>query len=122
MPETKQKRQTQSFLEGALILVLATVIVKIIGAIFKIPIGNLLEEVGFSYFSIAYQIFQPLYSLAMAGLPVAVARMVSEQATLGNFKEVKKILRISTAAFTVTGGVASIIMLASARAYSEKIS
>ena len=121
MPETKQKRQIQSFLEGALILVLATVIVKIIGAIFKIPIGNLLEEVGFSYFSIAYLIFQPLYSLAMAGLPVAVARMVAEQATLGNYKEVKKILRISTAAFTVTGGVASIIMLASAKVYSEKI-
>lgn len=121
MSNTKQKRQSQSFLEGALILVLATVIVKIIGAIFKIPIGNLLEEVGFSYFSIAYQIFQPLYSLAMAGLPVAVARMVSEQATLGNYKEVKKILRISTAAFTVTGGIASIIMLLSARVYSAKI-
>ena len=116
-----QKQEQQNFLQGALILVLATVIVKIIGAIFKIPIGNLLEEVGFSYFSIAYTIFQPLYSLAMAGLPVAVARMVSEQSTKGNFREVKKILRISTAAFTVTGGIASIIMLVSARVYSDKI-
>ena len=121
MPKLKQSNKSQSFMEGALILVLATVVVKVIGAIFKIPLGNLLEEEGFAYFNIAYGVFTPLYSLAMAGLPVAVARMVSENATKGNFREVKKILRVSTAAFTVTGGLASIIMLLGARVYSDKI-
>ena len=63
----KRARKTstsQSFLEGALILVAATVIVKVIGAIFKIPLGNLLGEEGFGYFSVAYNMFTPLYSLA----------------------------------------------------------
>lgn len=121
MPKLKQNRQSQSFMEGALILVFATLVVKVIGAIFKIPLGNLLEEEGFAYFNVAYGVFTPLYSLAMAGLPVAVARMVSENATKGNFREVKKILRVSTAAFTVSGGVASIIMLLGAHVYSNKI-
>lgn len=119
--KTSQKNDSQSFLEGALILVIATVVVKIVGAIFKIPIGRLLEEEGFAYFSVAYQIFTPLYSLAMAGLPVAVARMVSEQHTKGNFRDVRKILKVSTAAFTFTGAIGSIIMLASAWVYSNKI-
>ena len=118
--KTSQKNSSQSFLEGALILVVATVIVKVIGAIFKIPLGNLLKEEGFAYFSVAYNIFTPLYSLAMAGLPVAVARMVSEQYTKGNFRDVKKILRVSTAAFTITGAIGSIIMLASSWFYSNK--
>lgn len=117
----KKERTSQSFLEGALILVVATVIVKVIGAIFKIPLGNLLKEEGFGYFSVAYNMFTPLYSLAMAGLPVAVARMVSENATKGNYRDVKKILRISTAAFTVTGAVGTLIMLFGAGVYSEKI-
>lgn len=121
MHRSSQKRTSQSFLEGALILVFATLVVKVIGAIFKIPLGNLLGEEGFAYFSVAYNVFTPLYSLAMAGLPVAVARMVSENATKGNFREVRKILRVSTAAFTVTGGLASIIMLLSAKLYSDKI-
>lgn len=120
----KRARKTstsQSFLEGALILVAATVIVKVIGAIFKIPLGNLLGEEGFGYFSVAYNMFTPLYSLAMAGLPVAVARMVSASAAMGEYRDVRKILRISTAAFTVTGGLGSIIMLLGAGVYSEKI-
>ncbi len=117
----EKKKGGQSFLEGALILVLATLIVKGIGAIFKIPLGNLLEEEGFAYFSMAYNLFTPLYSLAMAGLPVAVARMVSEQATKKNYRNVRKILRVSTAAFTFTGALGSIIMLASAKFYSDKI-
>lgn len=121
MPKLKQNRQSQSFMEGALILVFATVVVKVIGAIFKIPLGNLLKEEGFAYFNVAYGVFTPLYSLAMAGLPVAVARMVSENATKKNFREVKKILRVSTAAFTVSGGLASIIMLLGAHVYSNKI-
>ena len=118
---TKQERSSQSFLEGALILVVATIIVKIIGVIFKIPIGRLLPTEGYGYFNIAYAMFTPLYSLSMAGLPVAVARMVSENATKGNYRDVKKILRISTAAFTITGAIGSLIMLFGARVYSEKI-
>jgi len=117
----KKESTSQSFLEGALILVVATVIVKVIGAIFKIPLGNLLAEEGFGYFSVAYNMFTPLYSLAMAGLPVAVARMVSANAAVGNYRDVKKILRISTAAFTVTGGLGTIIMLLGAGVYANKI-
>lgn len=111
----------QSFLEGALILVVATVVVKIIGAIFKIPISLLLSEEAFGYFSAAYTVFTPLYSLAMAGLPVAVARMVSESAAKGDYRDVKKILRVSTIAFSVTGGLGSIIMLSCAHFYSNTI-
>ena len=118
---TNEKRTSQSFLEGALILSLATIIVKLIGALFKIPLGNLLQEEGFAYFNVAYNIFTPLYSLAMAGLPVAVARIVSENATLEKYRDVRKILRISTAAFTVTGGICSFIMILGARVYSSKI-
>lgn len=114
-------KTSQNFLEGALILVVATLLVKGIGAIFKIPISILLSEEAFAYFSAAYTFFTPLYSLAMAGLPVAVARMVSESASKGDFRDVKRILKVSTAAFAVTGGLGSLIMLSCAYFYANTV-
>ena len=73
-----KKNTRQNFLHGAAILVGATAIVKVIGAIFKIPLGNLIGETGMGYFQTAYDLYLPIYSLAMAGLPVAVSKMVAE--------------------------------------------
>ena len=76
MAEEKSGARSQSLLSGAFILVVATVLVKVIGALFKIPLSMLIGEVGRGYFSTAYEIYTPLYSISMAGLPVAVSRLV----------------------------------------------
>jgi len=62
----------QNFLQGALILSIAAIIVKIIGAVYKIPLMNLIGGEGFGYYNTAYTIFTPLYTIATAGIPVAV--------------------------------------------------
>ena len=56
----KIKENSQSFAQGAVILMVSTVLAKIIGAIFKIPVSNLLGDEGFGYFSFAYDLFSPL--------------------------------------------------------------
>ncbi len=106
------KRKQQGFLQGAAILVASTVIVKIIGAIFKIPLSNLIGDLGFGYFSSAYDLFLPIYSLSMAGLPVAVSRMVAENIASKRYKESRKTFSIAKRAFLVTGLLGFIIMLA----------
>ncbi|MEG2038463.1 MAG: oligosaccharide flippase family protein, partial [Oscillospiraceae bacterium] len=116
MPKSEKK---QSFLQGAAILVASTVIVKAIGALFKIPLNNLLDGVGMAYFSSAYTIFNTLYALAVAGLPVAVAKLVSENVVLGRYRQVKQILRISRILFIVTGSVGFLVMLFGARPFAE---
>ena len=59
---------------GAAILLLTAVITKVIGALFKIPLASAacLGDIGFGYFSSAYDLFSPIYSLAVAGLPVTL--------------------------------------------------
>ena len=71
------ERKKQSLLTGAGVLAIATILVKLIGAVFKIPINNLLGTEGYGYFTGAYAVYTPLYAISMAGLPVAVAAMVS---------------------------------------------
>ena len=71
------ERKKQSLLTGAGVLAVATVIVKLIGAVYKIPLTNLIGAEGYGYFTGAYAVYTPLYAISMAGLPVAVASMVS---------------------------------------------
>ena len=104
-------RKKQNFLQGALILSVATIIVKIIGAAYKIPLMNIIGGEGFGYYNTAYTIFTPLYTIATAGIPVAVAKMVSECMTLGRYRDVRRIFQISMNCFLVTGTVGSLIML-----------
>ncbi len=72
--------ERQSFARGTVLLLISGLAVKVIGALFKIPLSNLLGDTGFGYFSAAYDLFNPFYALAMGGLPVAVARIITLRA------------------------------------------
>ena len=83
----------QSYLNGALILVCANFLVKVIGAIFKIPLAGILEEEGMAIFNTAYNLYAALFVVATAGLPVAISKMVAASRARGRFTEVNKIFK-----------------------------
>ena len=105
------KRRSQGFLGGALILLLAVGIVKVMGALFKIPLNAAIGDVGMGYFGTAYTIYNPIFSLATAGLPVAVSRLVSENRALGRFRDVRRLHAVSVPIFVLMGALASALML-----------
>ncbi|MBP9989644.1 MAG: polysaccharide biosynthesis protein, partial [Ruminococcus sp.] len=117
----EKKTKGQSLLNGAFVLVVATVLVKVIGALFKIPLSMLIGEVGRGYFSTAYEIYTPLYSISMAGLPVAVSRMVAQERSLGNFRDVRMIRRVATRLFLITGAIGTFLMFAVAYPYTKYV-
>ena len=89
-PRNHQKRKRQSFLHGALILTVSMILVKLIGAMFKIPLTWIITEEGLGYFNTAYHFYSPIHSLATAGFPIAIARMVSENLACGRYADVRK--------------------------------
>lgn len=80
-PEKKQ-----SFLHGAALLAAATVIVKFLGALYKIPLGNIIDDAGFGYFNTAYDIYAMLLTISTTGLPVALSRMIAQSGSLGHHR------------------------------------
>ena len=61
------ERKKQSLLTGAGVLAIATVIVKLVSALYKIPLTDYLLGVeGYAYFTGAYAVYTPLYSISMA--------------------------------------------------------
>lgn len=84
-----KENKKQSVLNGALILSAAVIIVKIIGAFYKMPLTTLIGGVGRGYFNSAYEIYTPLYAISVSGLPIAVSKMVSENVALHRYREAK---------------------------------
>lgn len=105
-----KQRKSQSLLNGALVLSLSTIIVKIIGVIYKIPLTNMIGTIGRGYFDSAYSLYVPIYTISMAGLPVAVSKMVSEEMALGHYRDVKLIHKISKRLFLMMGIIGTLLI------------
>lgn len=106
------KSKQQSFMHGSMILVIATAMVKVIGALFRIPLANLLGETGMGFYSTAYDLYLPMYSLAMAGMPVAISRIIAEHVAAERFKDVGQTFRVAKKAFMFTGTIGFVLMCA----------
>ena len=108
MSATPQKKN--SFFGGAAILTAGIIIVKLIGALYKIPLGNILSDAGFADFNTAYNIYSLLIIISTGGLPVALSKIVSEANALGRGNQVKKVFSLSLATFSVLGTISFCIM------------
>lgn len=108
-------------LNGALILAVATVIVKIIGALYKIPLTDLIGATGRGYFNSAYEIYTPIFAISMAGLPVAVSRLVSENIALNRYREARMVFKVAKRIFFITGVTGTAILFIIAVPYTKYV-
>ncbi len=106
-------KQKHSLEQGAIILLVTAVLTKLIGALFKIPLSSdfCLGDLGFGYFSAAYDLINPFLILSISGLPVAVSKFVSENLSANNADTSNKTFYISRKLFSVLGVIAITVSL-----------
>lgn len=104
----------QDLLKGSVILMLSAAAAKVLGAVFKLPLTNMLGGVGMSCFSCAYTIFMPVYAVTASGISSAAARMTARYAALGLYGDALRVRRMALAVFSAAGlaGSGLILMLA----------
>lgn len=90
----KTAERSDKFILGAFILSIAGIIVRIIGAFFRVPLGNILSLEAMGYYSAAYQFYTLFIVLATAGLPTAVARLVAESKAVNDARGVENVLKV----------------------------
>nr|WP_317325512.1 polysaccharide biosynthesis protein [uncultured Flavonifractor sp.] len=98
---SQQKKNT--FYGAAAFLAMTTIIVKVIGAIYKIPLTALLPDEAYGDFNAAYNIYTFFLTISTAGLPVALSKTVSECNTLGRQNQKEKVFRVAFSAFLFMG-------------------
>ena len=103
-------QRRHNFISGAAVLALAVAVTKVLGALYKIPLGNLLDKEGMAHFYAAYNIYNLLLVLSTAGLPLALSRLVSRAAAQGRRNAQRRIFRTALALLAVIGAVCSAVM------------
>ena len=71
------------FLKSAVVLSLGGVLAKGIGAIYRIPLSNLLGGYGTGLYQMAYPLFCVLLTFSSAGIPSAFSRIVARETARG---------------------------------------
>ena len=99
----EKKVQKQTFLQGTAVLAMATILVKLMGFLFKTPLYNIIGSTGFGYFNTAYDVYNVLLMISTTGLPVAMSRMISEAQALGNEAQIKRIFKTAIYVFIALG-------------------
>ncbi len=104
------KNNGKKFLQGALVLAGANLLVKIIGALFKVPLYNLIGEDGSGVFNVAYQIYTFMFIIATAGFPIAVSKMVAESVAKGDEYDARRVFQTAALLLGVIGLVGSTVL------------
>ena len=100
----------QNFMHGAAILTVGVVIMKLLGAIYKVPLGNILGDYGYGIFLATYNVYNIFFTLSTAGLPVALSRLIAEADARGQESLKEKTFRAAIVTFAAIGMVFSLIM------------
>ena len=100
----------QNFLHGAVILTAGLVIVKLLGAVYKIPLGNILGDDGYGIFLAAYNIYNVFYTVSTAGVPVALSRLIAASEANGRPMQIRRYFRTALMTFFVVGLICSLVM------------
>lgn len=101
----------QSFLKGALILILAGMITRFLGFINRIVVARLMGEEGVGLYMMALPTLFLVMTLTQMGLPVAISKRVAEADALGDHAKIKRILVVSIMITSLTSIAFTILMI-----------
>ena len=105
------EKKGQNFLHGAAIYTVGIIVIKILGAVYKIPLGNILGDDGFNHFDVTYKIYNVFLTIATAGVPVALSRLISEADALERRQQVRRVFRVGLLTFLVLGLFGTLVMM-----------
>jgi len=105
------KRNIRYLFTGAGMLAVASVIAKLLGAMYRVPLTNVLGGEGMGLYQLVFPLYTLLLTVSSGGLPVAISRLVAVKLACGDEKGARRVLGVSLAAL-VPIGILSTALLA----------
>ena len=109
-------------MRGVMILTPATLLAKLIGLFYKIPLLLIVGVEGMAYFLSAYHVYSLLFVLSAAGLPSALSLLVSRHVASGRKGAVGRIFGVSLSAFLLLGFLGTVTLFLFAKQIAAGLS
>ncbi len=106
MPENRKT----NFIRQGTILAMASIIVRMIGIVYRIPVANIIGDEGNGIYGAAYEIYNLALILSSYSLPLAVSKLLSAQLANKNYRTGKKIFAASFIFSCISGGIMALLI------------
>ncbi len=115
--KTDNKVKKESFMQGVLALMVAQVLIKILGLVYKLYLTNKegFGDEGNAIYNAGYQVYALLLTISSTGVPNAVAKLISERLSVGDNKGAHRIFKIAFVIFGAIGLAGTLFLLFGAR-------
>lgn len=108
--DTTKKNNTGGFLKQGSILAMASILVRVIGMVYRIPMANIIGDDGNGIYSAAFEVYNILLIISSYGMPMAVSKMVSAKCTQRQYKKAYRIFRCSMLFAILSGGLMALFV------------
>lgn len=116
---SKKENNGAGFLVQGSILAVASIISRIIGLVYRLPMTNIIGDTGNNYYSCAFEIYNIMLIISSYSLPLAVSKLVSARIAKGQWKHAYQILKGALTFAILTGLTASLIIYFGAELFTS---
>lgn len=102
-------KKSNGLVKNASFLMMATLISRIIGLLYKSPLSTVVGNVGMGYYGYANNVYVILLLISSYSIPMAVSKVVSERLALKQYRNAQKVFHGALIYAAVVGGVAALV-------------
>lgn len=102
---SQRTKENGGFLKQGGILAAASIIVRFIGMLYRIPMANIIGEKGNGIYSVAFLIYDIVLIISSYSLPLALSKIISAQSVKRQYKSIGKTFRLSAVFALISGGL-----------------
>ena len=114
----KKSQKSKRIVSGAALLLIGSVVAKMLGALYRIPLTNVLGAEGMGMYQLVFPVYALFMVLATAGIPTALSRTVAEKRA--TVESTRKYLSVSMLALFLLGLIFATIMAVFSKFLAQK--
>ncbi len=103
------EKNSNSLVKNASVLMIASIISRVIGLLYRRPLGSILGSVGLGYYGYASNLYSILLLISSYSIPMATSKIISEMLARKEYRGAHKVFKGAMLYAVIVGGITALI-------------